>query len=140
NLAYFSNEQGCSVTAYRLDPATGTLSAAPTVATLPDGYAERNTCSMIHLTPSGRFLYTANRGHNSIAGFAVDPATGHLTAIGRMPTEAGPSAFGPARGARFLFAAGSATGRLASYRIDERSGALTPLATYDVGRRPMAVL
>jgi 6-phosphogluconolactonase len=140
DVAYFSNEQGCSVTAYRLDPATGGLAAAQTVATLPDGYAERNTCSQIHLTPSGRFLYTANRGQNSIAGFAVDAATGHLTAIGRVPTEAVPSAFGLDPTGNFLFAAGSASGRLAAYRINGETGALTALATYAVGRRPMAVL
>src|SRR6266568_2313263 len=93
DLVYFLNEQGCSVTAYRLDPATGALTAAPTISTLPDGYTERNTCSQIHLTPSGRFLYVGNRGHNSIAGFAVDPATGHLTPAGHVPTEAVPSAF-----------------------------------------------
>ena len=74
DLVYFSNEQGCSVTGYRLDPASGTLSAAQTISTLPDGYTARNTCSQIHLTPSGRFLYVGNRGHNSIAGFAVDSA------------------------------------------------------------------
>src|SRR3984893_11022747 len=38
DLVYFSNEQGCSVTGYRLDRATGTLSAAQTITTLPDGY------------------------------------------------------------------------------------------------------
>ena len=70
----------------------------------------------------------------------MDPAAGHLTAIGQVPTEAVPSAFGLDPEGRFLFAAGSATGRLTSYRIDETSGALTPLTTYDVGRRPMAVL
>ena len=37
-------------------------------------------------------------------------------------------------------AAGAATGRLAVYRIHGETGALTPLATYAVGQRPMAVL
>ncbi len=140
DLVYFSNEQGCSVTAYRLDPATGALEAAQTIATLPQGCAMRNTCSQIHLTPSGRFLYVANRGHNSIAGFAVDAGAGRLTAIGHAPTEAVPSAFALDPGGRFVFAAGTATGRLASYRIDSETGALTPLATDAVGRRPAAVL
>ena len=72
DIVYFSNEQGCSVTAYRFDPAAGTLSAVQTITTLPQGFAGRNTCSQIHLTPSGRFLFVGNRGHNSIAGFAVD--------------------------------------------------------------------
>jgi hypothetical protein len=72
DLVYFSIEQGCSVTVYRLDRATGTLSAVQTISTLPDGYTARNTCPQTHLMPSGRFLYAGNRGHNSIAGFAVD--------------------------------------------------------------------
>src|SRR5271166_2339245 len=139
DVVYFSNEQGCSVTGYRLDPATGTLSAVQTIATLPGGYGARNTCSQIHLTPSGRFLYVGNRGHNSIAGFAVD-AAGRLSAIGHASTEPVPSAFSLDPAGRFLFAAGSASGRLASYRINGETGALTPLATFTVGQRPQAVL
>ena len=140
DLAYFSNEQGCSVTAYRLDRVTGTLSAVQTVTTLPDGYTARNTCSQIHLTASGKFLYVGNRGHNSIAGFAVDAATGRLTAIGHAATEAVPSAFALDPSGHFVFAAGTASGRLASYRINGETGALTPLATQAVGQRPAAVL
>jgi len=111
-----------------------------TVTTLPDGYSARNTCSQIHLTASAQFLYVANRGHNSIAGFVVDAATGHLTAIRQTSTEPVPSAFCLDPADRFLFAAGSASGRLASYRINSETGALTPLATYAVGQRPQAVL
>ncbi|HXP06698.1 MAG TPA: beta-propeller fold lactonase family protein [Stellaceae bacterium] len=139
DLAYFSNEQGCGVTAYRLDRAAGTLSAAQTISSLPDGVTVRNTCSQIHLTPSGRFLYVGNRGHNSITGFAVD-AAGHLTSAGNASTEAVPSAFGLDPEGRFLFAAGTASGRLASYRINAETGTLTPLTTQAVGTRPAAVL
>ena len=140
DVVYFSNEQGCSVTSYRLDRAKGTLSAVQTITTLPAGYTARNTCSQIHLTPSGRFLYVGNRGHNSIAGFAVDTATGQLTAVGHVSTEAVPSAFALDPAGSFLFAAGTATGRLAAYRIDEQTGALNALDTYAVGQRPAAVL
>jgi 6-phosphogluconolactonase len=139
-VAYFSNEQGSSVTAYRLDPAAGILTAAQTLTTLPEGFTARNTCSQIHLTASGRFLYVGNRGHNSLAGFAVDAATGLLTAQGQVATEAVPSAFGLDPAGQFAAAAGTATGRLAVYRIHGETGALTPLETYAVGQRPMAVL
>jgi 6-phosphogluconolactonase len=139
-MVYFSNEQGCSVTAYRLDAATGTLSALQTITTLPEGCTDRNTCSQIQLSPSGEFLYVPNRGHNSIAGFAVDAATGRLTAIGHVSTEAVPSAFSLDPQGKFVFAAGSASGRLASYRINNDTGALIPLETYAVGKRPMWVL
>jgi 6-phosphogluconolactonase len=141
-VVYFSNEQGCSVTAYRLDRATGTLSSEQTISTLPAGHSERTTCSQIHLTRSGRFLYVGNRAVNgsSIAAFAVDPAAGHLTAAGHMPTEAVPSAFCLDPTGHFLFAAGTASGRLASYRINQESGVLTALAVEEVGRRPATVL
>jgi 6-phosphogluconolactonase len=140
DIAYFSNEQGCSVTSYRLDRGTGALSPAQTISTLPAGEAVRNTCSQIHLTASGRYLYVGNRGHNSIAGFAVDPATGQLTAAGHVATEAVPTAFALDPAGRFVFAAGTATGRLASYRIDDETGVPTALETYAAGRRPAAVL
>src|SRR5215470_8117995 len=142
DIVYFSNEQGCSVTAYRLDRANGTLSSAQTITTLLVGHSERTTCSQIHLTPTGRFLYVGNRAANgsSIAAFAVDPATGHLTTAGHISTEAVPSAFCLDPAGHFLFAAGTASGSLASYRIDQQSGALTPLAVEAVGQRPAAVL
>jgi 6-phosphogluconolactonase len=142
DVVYFSNEQGCSVTAYRLDRANGTLSSEQTISTLTAGHSERTTCSQIHLTPSGRFLYVGNRAVNgsSIAAFAIDPTTGHLTAAGHISTEAVPSAFCLDPAGHFLFAAGTASGRLASYRINQQSGALTPLAVAEAGRRPAAVL
>ena len=140
DVLYFSDEQGCSVTGYRLDTSIGTLSAFQTITTLPDGYTGRNTCSQIQISSSGKFLYVPNRGHNSIAGFSVDAANGRLTAIGQVSTEAVPNAFSLDPEDKFIFAAGSASGRLASYRINGDTGELTPLETYSVGKRPSSVL
>ena len=140
DIVYFSNEQGCSVTGYRLDTSTGALTAFQAITTLPDGYAGRNTCSQIQMSSSGKFLYVPNRGHNSIAGFSVDASTGRLTAIGQVSTEAVPNAFSLDPEDKFIFAVGSASGRLASYRINGDTGELTPLETYSVGNRPSAVL
>ena len=92
DILFFSNEQDCSVSGYRLDTATGTLSLFQTITTLPEGYTERNTCSQIQLSASGRFLYAPNRGHNSIACFAVDTSTGQLTANVRVASEPIPNA------------------------------------------------
>jgi 6-phosphogluconolactonase len=136
NILYFSNEQGCSVTGYHLDTATGTLTAFQTITTLPEGYTERNTCSQIQISASGQFLYAPNRGHNSIACFAVDPTTGQLTATGRVASEPIPNAVSLDPQDTFLFSAGQASGRMASFRINAESGALTPLETYPLGNRP----
>ena len=140
DVVYFTDEQGCSVTGYHLDSSRGTLSAFQTITTLPEGYSGRNTCSQIQISTSGNFLYAPNRGHNSIAGFSVDASSGRLTAIGRVSTEAVPSAFSLDPEGNFLFAAGSESDRLASYRINAATGELAPLETYPAGKRPMGVL
>ena len=139
DVVYFSDEQGSSVTAYNMD-SEGRLSASQTISTLPEGHTERNTCSQIQITSDGRFLFVPNRGHNSIASFKVDTQTGALTSAGRASTEAVPSAFSLDPQGKFVFGAGSATGRLSSHSIDSETGEMTPLATYDVGARPMWVL
>lgn len=140
DVVYFSDEQGGSVSAYAIDPEAGTLAPLQTISTLPDGYTGPNTCSQIAAHRSGRFLYAPNRGHDSVASFAVDPASGRLTATGRVPTEPVPRAFNLDPGGRFLYAAGLDSGRIASYRIDQEDGALTPLETWEGGNRPMWVL
>jgi 6-phosphogluconolactonase len=140
DMLYFSNEQGCSVTAYQCDTVAGTLSALQTISTLPEGYTGQNSCSQIRITPSGKFLYAPNRGHNSIACFAVDPSTGLLTALGQAPSEQIPRAFNLDPDGKFLYAAGLESGRLAAYRIEQDSGRLQPLKTYALGARPMWVL
>lgn len=139
-MVYFSNEQGCSVTAYRFDASAGTLTAMQTVSTLPAGYTGQNSCAQIRIAPSGKFLYAPNRGHNSIACFTVDATSGLLTPNGHAASEPVPRAFNLDPAGNFLYAAGLESGRLAAYRIDANTGALHPLKLYPLGRRPMWVL
>ena len=140
DIVYTSNEQGCSVTRYDFDRPAGTLTPTQTVSTLPEGFDGANSCSQIQITPSGRFLYAPNRGHNSIACFAVDSTNGELTSIGQVPTEEVPRAFNLDPQGKFLYAAGLESGRLASYRINDDTGELEPLEVYEVGTEPMWVL
>ena len=140
DVAYASNEQGCSVTAYQFNRAAGNLTPFQTAPTLPAGYSGPNSCSQIQITPNGQFLYAPNRGHNSIAAFAVDPADGRLTPLGQTPTEAIPRAFSLDPSGQFLYAAGLESARLAAYRVNQETGALDPLATYPIGQGPMWVL
>ncbi|MCY3544076.1 MAG: beta-propeller fold lactonase family protein [Chloroflexi bacterium] len=139
DILYFSDEQGCSVTAYNFDADAGTLSAFQTTSTLPDGYEGQNSCSQIQIAPSGEFLYAPNRGHNSIACFSVDAHSGALTPIGHAASEAVPRAFSIDPTGQYLYAAGLDTGKLAAYRIED-DGTLARIATYDVGEGPMWVL
>ena len=137
NTVYVSNEQGSSVTAYNFDPSNGTLEAFQTLSTLPGGFTDDNTCAQIHITPSGKFLYVSNRGHDSIACYAANDETGSLTAIGRQDTESVPRGFNIDPTGNFLYAGGQSTGMLAAYRIDQNAGTLSPLTTYEIGKQSM---
>ena len=140
DVVYFSNEQGCSVTAYGLDTSSGVLTPLQTVPTLPDGYEGDNSCSQIQIAPSGRSLYAPNRGHDSVAVFSIDAATGLLTRTQVVATQPTPRALSLAPDGKHLYVAGESSGRIASYRVDPESGTLEPLELYDVGRMPMWVL
>ena len=136
DVLYFSNEQGSSVGAYRLDGASGTLTQFQTVPTIPEDFTERNTCSQIQVTASGKFLYAPNRGHNTIACFTVDAASGELSAIGNVAAEAVPNALAVGPGEKFLYSAGVESGNLATFAIDGDTGQLSRAATTPLGNRP----
>jgi 6-phosphogluconolactonase len=144
NAAYSSDEQGCSATAYRLDPATGALTKLHSISTVPRDYTPKTpyTCSELLIHPNGQLLFVVTREHNSIASFAIDQATGRLTAADRVATEpdARPLCLDPS--GRFMAAAGSnaAAGRLVTYEVDASNGKMTPLEAYDAGNGPMWIL
>jgi 6-phosphogluconolactonase len=131
NLAFTSDEQGSSITAYRFDPAAG-LKPVQTLSTLPAPVAG-NTTAEVKVHPGGKFVWVSNRGHDSLAGFAID-AAGKLSALGQTPTEKTPRSFDVSPDGRFVFGAGEGSGKLAVYRVDPDTGKLTRLHTQDVGK------
>jgi 6-phosphogluconolactonase len=135
NFVYFVNEKGSSVTCCRLDAQSGTLAAFQTISTLPSEFSGNNTCAHIECTPDGKYLYASNRGHDSIACYAVDIATGKLTSLGQQPTEKTPRAFAIDPSGRYLLSAGQGSDRVASYRIGP-DGRLQPLGVYPAGKSP----
>jgi len=137
---YTSNESGSSVSLYAFDPERGTLALTQTLSTLPPGFTGENTTAEVKLHPSGKFLYVSNRGHDSLAAFAIDAATGRLTAHGQVPTEHTPRSFDFDPTGRYLYAAGEGGTRVASYRIDPATGALARLETYEIGKTPFWIL
>ena len=135
NVYYTVNEDASTVSAHQLDAASGTLMGIQTLSMLPFK-VEGNSGAEIKITPDGRFVFASNRGHDSIARFAVDAASGELTALGQQPTEKMPRMFELDPTGRFLYAAGLQSNQLASYRVDGDSGALEPLDVYPVGDGP----
>ncbi len=85
--AYVIQELSSTVCALAYDSDTGTLTPLQTISTLPDGFDGTSHCSDIHVTPSGKFLYAGNRGHDSLAIYAIDENTGQLTALGHQLSQ-----------------------------------------------------
>jgi 6-phosphogluconolactonase len=137
---YVVNEISCTVDAFRYNKKEGTL-AGPfqEITTKPSDFNSDNTCADIHITPNGKYLYASNRGHDSLAGYAVDQKTGILTPIGWFATEKEPREFAIDPSGEFVIAAGESSGRIALYRIKD-GGKLAQLKTYEVGHWPVWVL
>ncbi len=89
DVVYVSGELDSTVSVFAYDPAAGALAETQHVSTLPAGFTGENYPSEIAVAPSGRFVYCANRLHDSLAVFAVDPASGRLAPAGHAPL-AGP--------------------------------------------------
>ena len=77
--AYLVNELDSTVLACRFDAGTGALQPLQWLSTLPDTFTGNSRAAGIQLDAAGRTLYASNRGHDSLAVYAVDPASGRLT-------------------------------------------------------------
>ena len=69
-----------------MERTTGALEELQTLPTIPSTFAGENFPADIHIAPSGRFIYASNRGHDSIAVFAVEAVTGKLSPVQHEPT------------------------------------------------------
>ena len=126
-FAYLINELASSVTVLRYYADQGVFGEIETVGTLPDDFDGESTCADIHVAPSGRFVYGSNRGHDSIAMFAIDQATGRLTSLGNEATQGRtPRNFAIDPSGSWLLAANQDTSTIVTFRIDHQTGLLRP--------------
>jgi 6-phosphogluconolactonase len=125
-FAYVINELQSTVTAFAYDPERGSLDDLQTVSTLPSDFKDNNSTAEVLVHPSGNFLYGSNRGHNSIAVFAIDARTGWLSPVEKESTRGStPRNFGIDPTGRYLLAANQASDAIVVFRIDKATGALT---------------
>jgi 6-phosphogluconolactonase len=126
-FAYTNNEITSSVTAFVFDGEHGLFGEFQTASTLPDGFEGDNSTAEIRVHPSGKYLYVSNRGHDSVAAFAIDSQSGRLTPLGHTPTEGQtPRNFNLDKAGQYLIAANQNSHNLTIFRVDEASGRLRP--------------
>ncbi len=124
---YCINELDLTVTAFRFDPEKGTLEPFQTLSTLPDGVTDRTGFSTaeIAIHPSGKFLYGSNRGHDTIAMYAIEAGSGRLSFLGAEPIRGRvPRNFAIDPSGKWLLAAGQDSHGVSVFAIDQATGRL----------------
>lgn len=127
-IIYVLNELALSVTVFDYDVATGTMTAIQTIETLPESVKAKevfNSSSEIRVHPSGKFVYAANRGNDTITAFSADQATGKLTLIEVEPIRgAWPRNFSLDPTGKWLLAAGQKTNSVSTFQVNQETGEL----------------
>jgi len=123
---YLINEIASTIVALAWDSARGTLTPFQTISTLPSDFGGTSTGAELEIHPGGKFLYGSNRGHDSLAVFAIDQDTGRLTPVeqvssgGKTPRN---FAFDPT--GRWIVVTNQDSSNAVVFRVDATTGHLT---------------
>ncbi|HEY3787675.1 MAG TPA: lactonase family protein, partial [Urbifossiella sp.] len=122
---YSLQEEGSTIALFDYDAAKGQLAQRQTISSLAPGFAGSNFTSEIMVSSDGRFVYAANRLHDSIAWFSVGDA-GVLTFVGEEWTRGDyPRSFNFDPTGNFLYSCNQRGDAVAIFRVDRKSGGLT---------------
>lgn len=139
-VAYGINELDSTITAYAYDATDGSLTEMQTVPTLPTGHGGVSTCADLHVHPNGRFVYGSNRGHDSIAIFAIG-GDGRLEPVGHEPTRGHtPRNFALDPAGAVLLAANQDSDTIVTLRVDSATGELHPTGHVAAVPSPVCVV
>ena len=126
---YVLNELSLTVTVFDYDATLGSMTPRQTIETVPasDLVEEiAKSCSEIRVHPNGKFVYAANRGHDSITVFSIDQGNGQLNFVQRVnPRCATPRNFNLTPDANWLLAGGQLSNTLGLFSVDSETGRLT---------------
>jgi 6-phosphogluconolactonase len=82
---YSLQEEASTLMFFSYAASTGTLTQQQIISSLPPGFTGTNFTSEVRISPNGKFLYAANRLHDTISFFEIGP-TGRLTRVGEVST------------------------------------------------------
>jgi 6-phosphogluconolactonase len=122
---YVCHETDSEVEVFAVDG--GHLKSIQTLSTVPPGFTGRNSTAEILVSGDGRFVYVTNRGHDSIAVFAADLATGHLTRTANVPSGGKmPRNIRFSPDGNYLLSANQGGNNITEFRVDKKTGGLRP--------------
>ena len=138
---YVLNELDATLSTFRHDTSTGALAPVQTLSTLPADYDGPKSCSEIRIHPNDRFVYAANRRHDSLTVFARDASTGELTFVENVPAGGAiPRNFALSPDGAWLLCAHQDSNTLGVFRVDPATGKLTATAHTASVPSPVCVL
>lgn len=138
--AYAVGELDSTVTVLSYDAGAGVLTALQSVSTLPEGFSGENTCADIHLSGDGRHVYVSNRGHDSIAVYAVDGPSGTLSVTGWQATLGRtPRNFALSPQGDYVLAANQDSNSITVFRVDAETGMLHETGQSAAVSKPVCV-
>ena len=137
---YSLQEEGSTLVTYDYDAPCGKLTAKQTISSLPKGFAGTNFTSEVMISSDGRFLYAANRLHDSIARFSISPA-GTLRYAGEEWTSGDyPRSFNIDPTGNFLYACDQRADAITTFRVNRKTGALTFTGQYTPVGTPAIII
>lgn len=126
--AYLVGELDSSLTVLRYNEADGSFEKIQKVPTIPADFTDFNSGAAVRISNDGRFVYSSNRGHNSIAVFEVTDEGAGLTFVQSISTEGDfPRDFHLDPTNDYLVCANQNSDNLTLYKRDEATGKLTVL-------------
>jgi 6-phosphogluconolactonase len=127
-IAYLMTELSNEVVVLAYSQEDGSFKELQYISTIPDDFTENNQGSAIHISSDGRFVYAANRGHDSIAVFSTNSGSGELTFVERTSTEGNwPRDFALDPSEKFLIASNQESSNLVLFERNQETGKLTLL-------------
>jgi 6-phosphogluconolactonase len=131
---FMTNEREASVCSFFFDSNNGDVRPVQTITTIPEDYSgPRVAPSNIRMHPNGKFVYSANRGDNSIAIFAIDEGTGRMNRVDVVKTGGqGPREMNIEPSGKFLFVCNLQSDDVVTFVLDGNTGKMTQLARVSV--------
>ncbi len=136
---YLLCEESSTIVFFHFDAANGTFTEAQTISALPAGFAGTSFGSEIHVSEDGKFLYSANRLHDTISICSI-AGDGRLTLVGEQSTMGDyPRHFDFDPSGSLLFACDQRSDSIASFRVDRATGMLTFTGKYAAAGSPAMI-
>ena len=137
---YALQEEASTLVTFDYDAARGRLTPKQTISTLPKGFTGTSFTSEVMVSADAKFVYAANRLHDTIAWFSIGES-GTLTFAGEAATRGDyPRSFNIDPTGNFLYSCNQRADAIATFHVDRKTGSLTFTGQYTPVGTPAIII